>query len=176
MRQPPPLPHPQPPPLPHPQFPPFNPKSPPLPSLLASLSQHYSQRAARINSAPCENVFWPSSITANAPHVLILDEPTNHLDIESVEALIEALKTYQGGLLLVSHDARQCPQTLNPKMHFGSPDPKAKGQGLKPTFVSRKPRAYACQTLGWATLRPRPYSASVLNRKPLTLEFFSPKP
>ncbi|CAK9080739.1 unnamed protein product [Durusdinium trenchii] len=47
-----------------------------------------------------------ASITCRKPEILILDEPTNHLDIESVEALIDALKRYQGGLVLVSHDAR----------------------------------------------------------------------
>ncbi len=40
----------------------------------------------------------------NAPHILILDEPTNHLDVDSREALIQAINTYDGAVLLISHD------------------------------------------------------------------------
>lgn len=37
-------------------------------------------------------------------NVLMLDEPTNHLDVDAKEALKEALKEYQGTLLLICHE------------------------------------------------------------------------
>ena len=39
-------------------------------------------------------------------HVIFFDEPTNHLDMESIDALADAINTYKGGVVLVTHDVR----------------------------------------------------------------------
>merc|ERR1712025_400811 len=42
------------------------------------------------------------------PHILILDEPTNYLDRDGLGALILAIKDYQGGVLIISHNQEFC--------------------------------------------------------------------
>jgi len=52
-------------------------------------------------------------IANKLPHILLLDEPTNHLDIETIDSLAAAINSFEGGLVLVSHDFRLIGQVCN---------------------------------------------------------------
>ena len=43
-------------------------------------------------------------ILVKPPNLLLMDEPTTHLDIQSIDALVHALKSYEGTLIFISHD------------------------------------------------------------------------
>merc|ERR1712106_549525 len=51
----------------------------------------------------------------NQPHILILDEPTNYIDRESLGALAGAIQTFDGGVVIISHNnefcSKLCPET-----------------------------------------------------------------
>ena len=57
------------------------------------------------------------------PNFLVLDEPTNHLDLATKEMLIKALASYEGTLLLVSHDRHFLSKLTNRVLELGASEP-----------------------------------------------------
>eukprot|EP00177_Eucheuma_denticulatum_P006840 GFKZ01012455.1.p1 GENE.GFKZ01012455.1~~GFKZ01012455.1.p1 ORF type:complete len:1144 (-),score=200.15 GFKZ01012455.1:125-3337(-) len=53
----------------------------------------------------------------NCPHLIVLDEPTNYLDRESLVALTYAIKDFEGGVVIISHNSEftqeVCPEIWN---------------------------------------------------------------
>merc|ERR1712038_1013943 len=49
------------------------------------------------------------------PHILILDEPTNYLDRDGLGALVLAIQSYTGGVLIISHNKEFCDSVCTEK-------------------------------------------------------------
>lgn len=54
-----------------------------------------------------------AALAYKKPHVLIIDEGSNHLSMEAVDALVEAVQDFKGGLMVVSHDQYFVQQTCS---------------------------------------------------------------
>ncbi len=63
-----------------------------------------SQKMVSILSGGEKSRLYLCLLIHQNPNLLILDEPTNHLDIDMTEALLSALKDYNGTVVFVSHD------------------------------------------------------------------------
>ena len=71
---------------------------------LFMLGQGYFDRMVSTLSGGERSRLVLASLFLSRSNFLVLDEPTNHLDLESREALVEALDSFDGTLLMVAHD------------------------------------------------------------------------
>ncbi len=53
-------------------------------------------------------------------HILFLDEPTNHLDLETIDGLVNALKDFEGGVVIVTHNVQLVSQVCTEIWECGS--------------------------------------------------------
>lgn len=99
-------------------------------------------------------------------NVLLLDEPTNHLDIDSRQALDEALRDFEGTIILSSHDRYLLNSVTNKtvaisngcaRVYEGNYDSYAtRARQFKPRPPKRKPKPQTRQPVRTRTRSPRP--------------------
>ncbi len=101
-------------------------------------------------------------VLMEAPNILLLDEPTNDLDIATLAALEEYLDTFDGVLIVVSHDRWFLDRTIDHLLHF-------EGDGT----IREYPGDYSA----WLEVRKREKAIedAVAKKKKATLEAASPK-
>ena len=85
----------------------------------ALVSQRIEEALSGLGFSPADRVRPPSSLSGGEqtrgalarllisdPELLLLDEPTNHLDLPAIEQLEQAMDSFDGTVLLVTHDRR----------------------------------------------------------------------
>ena len=90
--------------------------------------------------AGCCDVIGCDAVCCDVIGCYVSDEPTNHLDLESVEALIEGLNAFVGGVVVSTHDAR-----LVEGLEVGPEVPRSRGPEVP---RSRGPEVLRCQKQG----------------------------
>ena len=95
-------------------------------------------------------------LLVNPPNLLLMDEPTTHLDIPSIDALVNALKQYEGTFIFISHDVYFIRQlALNVlHVHSGRLTPYA-GNYDYYLDKSKATNARAALTAGFTDARPK---------------------
>ncbi|MGA3007042.1 MAG: ATP-binding cassette domain-containing protein [Opitutaceae bacterium] len=95
-------------------------------------------------------------LLVDPPNLLLMDEPTTHLDIQSIDALVHALKQYPGTFIFISHDVyfiRALAQTVL-HVHSGRLTPYA-GDYDYYLEKSKATNARAALTAGFVDARPQ---------------------
>ncbi len=98
----------------------------------------------------------------NPPNLLLMDEPTTHLDIASIDALLNALKQYEGTFIFISHDVyfiRQLAKSVL-HVHSGRLTPYS-GDYDYYLEKSKATSARAALTAGFTDARPKQAAAPV---------------
>ncbi|HEX2852669.1 MAG TPA: ATP-binding cassette domain-containing protein, partial [Opitutaceae bacterium] len=104
-------------------------------------------------------------ILVKPPNLLLMDEPTTHLDIQSIDALVGALKNYEGTLIFISHDVHFIKALAQNVLHVhsGRLTPYA-GNYEYYLEKSKSTDARAALTAGFTDARPVQQKAAAKNQ------------
>lgn len=78
-------------------------------------------------------------ILLKGANLLLLDEPTNHLDMESCDSLLQAIKNFEGAVIMVTHDEHFLRQVANKLVVFDD----------NKTFTFEDDYDYFLKKVGW---------------------------
>ena len=119
-------------------------------------------------------------LLVDPPNLLLMDEPTTHLDIASIDALVLALKQYQGTFIFISHDVYfiRALATTVLHVHSGRLTPYA-GDYDYYLDKSKASNARAALTAGFTDARPKqdnagPVPSPVTNASPASVKRATP--
>jgi len=80
-----------------------------------------------------------SKLMMEKPNVLVLDEPTNHLDLESIAALSEGLKRFEGTAIFVTHDQQLVDEVATRVWHLRPGEPVNDFPGSFAEYIEKHP-------------------------------------
>ena len=112
---------------------------------LFMLGQSFFDRPVRELSGGEKARLVLSSLFLARANFLVLDEPTNHLDLESREALVQALESFEGAILLVAHDRWLLGRVAEQIWELSSSGIEAHVNGFEEYEHKRRERAAALQ-------------------------------
>ncbi|KAF7122110.1 hypothetical protein CNMCM5793_000065 [Aspergillus hiratsukae] len=107
------------------------------------------------------------------PHVIVLDEPTNYLDRDSLGALSKALKSFEGGVIIITH-SREFTENLTEEVWAvmdGKMTPSGhnwvQGQGSGPRLTEKEGAEEVTDAMGNKTVveKKKKLTASELRKK-----------
>ena len=104
------------------------------------------KQAATMSGGECARLLLAKLLVLKH-NVLILDEPTNHLDIESIEGLLDGLKSFKGTIVFVSHDRHVVSELANRIVELRPKGPNAGAElvdfgGTYDEFLEREGRDF----------------------------------
>lgn len=86
-------------------------------SSLGLLQKHFDQKLKNLSGGQRRRVELARILFSDAD-ILLLDEPTNHLDSDSVQWLLNFLKNYEGGVLIITHNTDLLKAIANKIFYF----------------------------------------------------------